>query len=181
MQAPSQFWIGVAFRRGSYQSIWEAFIMSSTGGPFVHTELLLGCGSHVQAFTSLEGVGGFVQSRNQHNRCNWVTVGIPVSRQVYERAAGMCREMLPLSMQYNWFDLWQCCVKIMLPYESDLDCHRPSSWQSGVFCSQLCLLFLRRMAREGAFPFKRQLGAQMEMVNSRGCSPNQLYGILIRH
>ena len=178
MQALPQFWIGVAFRRGSYQSIWETFITKTTGGPFVHCEIVVGCGSRMQAFTSLEGVGGFVQSQHCHSWPDWVTVTIPISREMYLRVVGKCKEILALHIPYNWLDLWQCCIHIMLPYERDLDCNKHSSWHSGVFCSQMCLLFLRMMSRDGAFPSKRQLMIRLEGVNSRGCSPNQLYAIL---
>jgi hypothetical protein len=84
---------------------------------------------------------------------------------------------MALQLPYNSRDLWQCCIKIMLPFEKDLDCNNLPSWcKQGVFCSQACLLILRRLAAGGFLHLPR--GVDLAHVNSRGCSPNSLHALL---
>ena len=68
----------------------------------------------------------------------------------------------------------------MLPFERDLDCNRVDTWRSsGVFCSQVCLLLLRRLAGQGLLPcLEPRTAADLDRVNSRGCSPNTLHRLV---
>jgi len=178
---PPQYWVGVAFLPGDFHRTGDWFIMETTGGPFVHSELLLGVDSYCMAFSSYGDAGGFVPSLNKICSSHWVIVRIPVAPEVYARAVQTCRDVLAVNPTYNSSDLWQCCIQLMLPYEKDVDCQNPRSWKSGVFCSQVCLLFLRKMAREGAFYGLTGLAKRLESMNSRGCSPSQLYDIMAKN
>ena len=61
----------------------------------------------------------------------------------------------------------------------DLDCNNIQSWRrSGVFCSQVCLLIMRRLMLTDALPANPALRSHVQAVNSRGCSPNALYRLL---
>jgi hypothetical protein len=70
-------------------------------------------------------------------------------------------------------------TQVLLPFESDLDCNNITSWRpSGVFCSQVCLLIMRRLAQTGTLQVSPGVKSHMLAVNSRGCSPNALYRLL---
>ena len=86
--------------------------------------------------------------------------------------------MIDLKIKYNTSDLWQCCIKTLLPFETELDCHKPESWKNGVFCSQLSLLVLRRLVDESAISIPTPMAHIINNVHSRGCSPNTLYNIV---
>jgi hypothetical protein len=84
-----------------------------------------------------------------------------------------------MRLPYNARDLWQCCVPVMLPFEGDMDCQRVETWRrTGVFCSQLCLLLLRRLVLAGAVRLPPRSAGLVLGTNSRGCSPNSLHRML---
>lgn len=168
-------WVGVAFMAGSL-NLHDELTMVATMGSKVHCELLVGKGQNALAYSSFSGLGGFVRSQSVHRAPQWTVLALPVTdaKAVLARAL----HLVSLQLPYNSGDLWQCCVKVMLPVESELDCQRPDTWRHGVFCSQACLLMLRRLAREGLVAPPAPLRHALEGVHSRGCSPNTLFGIL---
>lgn len=181
---------GVAFLRGDPQRLSDNLIMRSTGGPFVHTEFILGNGNDIRCYTACgapgrhDTVDGFVPSGRMAGlpgppRWDVVTFPILGGRMGYNRAYAVVLQLVAMHVPYNYHDLWQCCVKVMLPYERDIQCDDPVSWrQHGVFCSQACLLLLRCMARRGLIATSQPLGLLLERTNSRGCSPNALHHIV---
>ena len=167
-------WVGVAFRHGCHR-IGDQMIMATTWGGKVHAEFLVGVGPHAYSYSAFDGPG-FVRSSNVHAPPDWTVLALPVWD--VRAAHAMVLQAVASRVQYNNADLWQCAVKAMLPFESELDCQRPESWAGGVFCSQACLLLLRRMIRAGIAPVPAQLRLSLESVHSRGCSPNTLFGIM---
>ena len=170
-------WVGVAFLKGR-NTVGDELTMIATMGDVVHCELVLGQGQYGVAYGSFNhGLdGGFLRSPNQHQSPEWTVLAMPVrdAKAVMAR----CLDVMACNPPYNSHDLWQCCVKVMLPFESDLDCQHPHTWTSGVFCSQMCLLMLRRLAREGMINPSPNLRHMLESVNSRGCSPSTLLSIM---
>jgi hypothetical protein len=175
--------IGVAFLRGNPHSFWERLIMDTTFGPFVHTELFLQKGTDIRFYAATNPArsdqrSGFMPSarlRSMPDPTQWEIVRFPVTQPCYHAAYALVLQLIAMRLPYNANDLWQCCIRVMLPFENDLDCERPCTWQkSGVFCSQVCLLILRRLSLHGLLPMRES----PLMVNSRGCSPNHLYAIL---
>ena len=166
--------LGVAFRRGNWRSWRDDVIMTATLGQFVHCEILL----RGRAYASIDGVGGFMRSRYaRHDTPEWMVVQVPLRRP--ELALAPVLEILSQGLKYNDSDLWQCCVSVMLPWESELDCERPETWHpTGVFCSQVALLILRRLARIGAVDLGAHCNGLLEATHSRGCSPNALFHLL---
>jgi len=157
--------------------------MNATSGPFVHCELLLGRADKYQAFSSYEFVGGFIPSQNVHTHPQWTILRFPLSSRnenALKSAYSIILQTLDLGLPYNYTDLWQCCIKSMLPYENDLDARTPASWSGGVFCSQAVLLLLRRILQTGGIIHSMHPGIEHAILstNSRGCSPNCLYSIL---
>ena len=181
-------YVGVAFLRGSPHSIAERFIMEATGGPYVHTEFILQSGADVRLYTAAniargDRVGGFMPSarlRTLPDPARWEIVRFPVTPAAYAATYALVLQLLSMQLPYNARDLWQCCVKLMLPFERDLDCNRVDTWRSsGVFCSQVCLLLLRRLAGQGLLPcLEPRTAADLDRVNSRGCSPNTLHRLV---
>lgn len=172
-------WLGIAFLRGSRDSMYDSLVMDATQGPWVHSEVLLARGSQVRAYSAFSSVGGFVPSPSLHCGPEWAIVRFPLAADGgYERAYAVILQILSSSLPYNYCDLWQCCIGLLLPLEADLDCHAPSTWTRGVYCSQVSLLILRRLIRSGLVPASGVLRSRVDAVNSRGCSPNKLYRLL---
>lgn len=182
MLDPAQPWIGVAFRHASPHIAKDRMISSLTQGPFVHTEIILGDGKGgMRAYAARDNTSGFCPSNSFNTACGsrhkWTTIRYSLSSpQTYKYVYAIILQLISLALPYNRQDLWQCCVQIALPFEHDLDCQYPETWKaSGVFCSQVALLILRRLAREGILPL---VPDSIQAVNSRGCSPNQLFRLL---
>ena len=176
--------VGVAFMRGDPRCFNERLIMDTTGGPFVHTEFFLQRGSDIRFYTAAnlargERVGGFMPScrlKTYPDPARWEIVRFPITQACYQSTYAFILQLLALRLPYNERDLWQCTIKILLPFERDLDCDHPTTWQKhGVFCSQVCLLLLRRLALRGSLP---GLLPAVTKCNSRGCSPNNLHRLL---
>ena len=182
--------LSIAFMSGDWRLFDDRLVMSATRGPFVHAEVVLSRGDSVRAYASL-GASGFTVSPNKHPESPppaepggraWRLVHFPLRQGAYKPVYALILQLLALNLPYNSWDTWQCCVKLMLPFERDLDCCNPESWRaSGVFCSQACLLLLRRLGRMGAL-YRPQLvdWRALEATNSRGCSPNALFALLTR-
>jgi hypothetical protein len=173
-------WLGLAFQRAKLGVPRDHVIATLTWGPFVHTELLLAKGDgDVRAYAAFEGRAGFSPSARKHGGPDWVVLRFALAPGGYERAYALMLQLVALGLPYNSRDLWQCCVKVALPFEQDLDCERPDSWRDGgVFCSQAALLVVRRLARAGVVPLSTRQRARVEDTNSRGCSPNALFALL---
>lgn len=167
-------WVGVAFRRGQ-PGLHDRMVMATTLGSKVHAEFLVGVGPCAYAYSAFDGPG-FVRSRNVHVPTDWTVLALPVWD--VRAAHAMVLQAVASGLPYNNADLWQCAVKAMLPFEAELDCQRPESWAGGVFCSQACLLLMRRMARAGIIAGPAPFHRALESVHSRGCSPNTLFGIM---
>jgi hypothetical protein len=166
----------IAFRAGSVYNIHDSLIMATTIGPWVHTEIIFPDSTGPRAYAAYEDIGGFVKSRNTPYNSNWTVVSVPLTKP--DQAHAVLLHTLDAQPGYNQSDLWQCCVKAWLPWERDLNCEAPQTWTNGVFCSQVCLLLLRRMARQGSIAVPETVSGLLEHVHSRGCSPNTLFGIL---
>jgi hypothetical protein len=169
----------VAFLRGDPACLYDRFVMEGTGGPFVHTEVVLRDESgRGRAYTALERVGGVVPVAPHAYGPEWALVCLPLAPAMLRRVYAGILGLLAAGIPYNTADLWQCCVPLFLPFETDLDCARGDTWRGGVFCSQLACLLLRRAARDGCLPVSPAVRARLESVNSRGCSPNALFRLL---
>ena len=169
-------WLGIAFNRGKLGNINHDIIMSSTWGPWVHCEVIVGKDEVGTAYGAFEHVGGFLRSQNVHDPRDWSVFVTPVSSLMPLQAAVV--RMVDLGIKYNTSDLWQCCIKTLLPFETELDCHRPESWKNGVFCSQVALLMLRRMSDENVVSLPTPMTHMLHSVHSRGCSPNTLFNLV---
>lgn len=182
------FYVGVAFLRGDPHRFFDRLIMESTFGPFVHTEFFLQRESEYRFYTAANIVeanqkpSGFMPSARiakAPDPRQWDVVKYPVTSQGYLLAYSLILQLLALQLPYNARDLWQCGIKLLLPYERDLDCTQFASWKrSGVFCSQVCLLLLRRLCLEGVVRPPHKISASLHDLNSRGCSPNTLHRLL---
>lgn len=183
--------LGVAFLRGDPYFMRDSLVMQGTGGPFVHTEFILGWGRDVRCYTACGAPGrrdivsGFVPTWRMNGLPQgprWEVATFPVlgGRVGYFKAYSIVLQLIAMQIPYNYHDLWQCCVKVMLPYERDVQCDDPNSWrQNGVFCSQACLLLLRCMLRKGIITMPHDMQCRVEKTNSRGCSPNALHHMII--
>jgi hypothetical protein len=183
--------VGVAFLRGNPAHFGDNLIMQGTGGPFVHTEFILGKGRDIRCYTACGAPGrhdvrdGFVPTRRMTGlppAPDWDVITFPVNGGLigYSRAYAVILQLIAMQIPYNYLDLWQCCVKLMLPYEKDIQCDDPSSWRlRGVFCSQACLLLLRCLAMKGVITLRPGVETAVGRTNSRGCSPNALHRILV--
>jgi hypothetical protein len=182
--------VGVSFLRGCNRNLGDLFIMESTRGPFIHSEFFLQRGNDIRYYTALNLVerstlvngGGFMPStRNKRlvPEGAWETVKFPISEKDFFSCYALVLQVLALQLPYNSQDLWQCCIKFMLPFEKDLDCDNIDSWRkSGVFCSQVCLLLLKNLSNRGVLALPWHMKRRLASVNSRGCSPNALYTML---
>lgn len=182
---PTTPWVGIAFRHAKPHARRDQIISFLTHGPFVHTEVLLADkNGAIRTYSAFDGVSGFTPSKPFYTGAaslKWTTLAYPLAPNGgYERAYAIILQIIALSLPYNSRDLWQCCFQAALPFERDLDCCHPSSWTAhGVFCSQVALLIMRRLAREGLLALPHPtIAARIEATNSRGCSPNQLFRIL---
>ena len=171
-------WVGIAFRTGDSHNIKEDLIMGATWGPYVHSEFILGRNQMGRAYSAFDNKAGFSVSNSIYTRPLWTILTFPLREGGYHKTYSMILQMLDLKLPYNSNDLWQCCVKLALPFETELDCEKPTTWHQGVFCSQVSLLLLRRMARANLLDTPSSLQLSLENVHSRGCSPNMLFGIL---
>lgn len=180
----SCYHLGVAFRRGSSHSWNDLLVMESTGGPYVHTELFLQSGERSRFYTSYDAsrrpCAITCTSRRLPLPSNWEAVRFPISARTYKTAYALILQLMTLPIPYNHHDLWQCAVPVILPFERDLDCMDPVSWTGpGVFCSQFCLLVLRRLVAQGVLHAEPLVRRRLYAGNSRGCSPNALHQILL--
>jgi len=189
--AAATSFVGVAFRRGLQSSIGDEVVMQSTGGPYVHSEFILGRAGDIRCYTACgsnrwhrEPVEGFIPVRRMQSlqpAPGWDVVTFPLNdgRHGYNAVYAFILQLVAAQTPYNHADLWQCCVKAMLPFERDVRCEQPDSWRErGVFCSQACLLLLRHLSRQGCITLPVHVRDAMERVNSRGCSPNSLFRLV---
>jgi hypothetical protein len=179
-------WLAIAFLRGENKVFKDRLITAVTHGPFVHTEVLIGRDGdtlrQARAYASFEGVSGFTPSKSfrvQRGE-SWELIKFPLPPGGYEKAYASILQILATDLPYNVRDLWQCCVPVRIPFESDLDCERPETWKAtgGVYCSQAALLIVRRLSRLGTVSLTDEAAARVEATNSRGCSPNDLFRLL---
>jgi len=176
--------LGIAFFRGAPYNPWASLIRNTTGGPYVHSEILIHDGASTCSFSSFQGYGGFVQSQSVYTPQEWDILLFPLSQQAYDFSMYLAAQLHSLHLPYNYTDLCQCWSyrcwpHLFLPLRSDLDCTAPSTWSSsGVFCSQVCLLFLRRLVHEGLLSLSPDTAETVATTNSRACSPNALYSML---
>jgi hypothetical protein len=180
----SCYYLGVAFRRGSPDSWNDLLVMESTGGQYVHTELFLQSGERARFYTSYDAsrrpCAITCTSRRLPLLPNWEAVRFPVSARTYKVAYALILQLMTLPIPYNHRDLWQCAVPLLLPFERDLDCMDVNTWAGpGVFCSQFCLLMLRRLVNQGGLHAEPSLRQRLFAANSRGCSPNTLHQLLL--
>ena len=173
-------WLGFAFRAGRVKKLEDDVIMGATFGWWVHCELVLGHGEEGKAYGAYQGVGGFQRSCHVHEPGEWSVFAMPLKDSKYCQSHVLY--LLTLGLPYNYSDLWQCCVKAILPFETELDCDKPWEWghQGGLFCSQAALLVLRHFIRKGAVEAPAGMSHLVEATHSRGCSPNTLHGLLAR-
>lgn len=177
-------YLGVAFRRGSAGSWHDLLVMESTRGPYVHSELFLQCGAKSRFYTAYDASHRpstiTPTSRRLPLPPNWEAVRFPIGARGYKTAYALILQLMTIPIPYNSQDLWQCAIPLALPFEKDLDCMAPASWtRKGVFCSQFCLLLLRRLAAQGALSVAPAIRRQVDATNSRGCSPNALHELLL--
>lgn len=187
---PEPYLVGIAFLRGDPRRLYERAIMDATFGPYTHTEFFVQKGTDVRFYSAVnlarpgrqKMAGGFMPSarlRGLPDPHKWQIVRYPVTEQGYKAAYALVLQLLALQLPYNARDLWQCCISVMLPFEKDLDCSRLESWRpSGVFCSQVCLLLLRRLHSQGVLRLPAEVVPGVYRTNSRGCSPNGLFRLL---
>lgn len=179
-----QHYVGIAFRRGLTHDWHDVLVMEATRGPFVHTDFFLQRGNSSRFYTSVDS------DRRPHAitptqrrlplPAHWEAVRFPVSAKGYKIAYALLLQLMSLPIPYNNADLWQCAVPLLLPFERDLDCMDLPSWSApGVFCSQMCMLLLRRLAMQGIVYTKPQLLHDLLHTNSRGCSPNALHRLVL--
>ena len=179
-----QHYVGIAFRRGLAHDWHDLLVMESTRGPFVHTEMFLQRGKASRFYTSVES------ERRPHAITptrrslplppNWEAVRFPVTAGGYKIAYALLLQLMSLPIPYNSADLWQCAMPLLLPFERDLDCMDLPSWTApGVFCSQMCMLVLRRLAMQRVVHVSPMQMQGLLATNSRGCSPNALHRLVL--
>lgn len=139
--------IGVAFMRGDSRILGDQVVMRATWGPFVHSEIFIQKGRDVRFYSASSPRGqGLVPSARLPGLPmpdkKWELVRFPLRQPGgYEAAYAVILQILAMQLPYNNHDLWQCCMKLMLPFEQDLDCDNLDTWRpSGVFCSQVGLV-----------------------------------------
>jgi hypothetical protein len=185
--------VGVAFRRGEPGNIMDSVVMAATRGPFVHAEFCLGVGVDIRCYTACNylqpGNGGRYVSSGftptvrlnsfPMNSDKWECIRVPLKggRPTYNAVYAWVLQLIALRLSYNERDLIQCCIRGFLPFEKDYDCENPNEWEKmgGVYCSQVCLLLLKRLVRHAYI----SLPVNIESVHSMGCSPNDLYRLLL--
>lgn len=169
-------WVGVAFLKGDYHRFGDDLVMGATWGTMTHCELLIGTGNAAKSYGAFTNAG-FVESGNLIDGSRWHVTCFPVKDHTVTYPFVL--RALSAGIPYNSKDLWQCCIKAMLPFEYELDCNFPETWaKDGVFCSQVCLLMLRKFNRDGLLKCPPQLATLLETTHSRGCSPNTLFYML---
>jgi hypothetical protein len=182
MPHTSATYVGIAFRLGDTRNSGDLLVMSASGGPFVHSEFFLQKGGSTRFYTAVDQKqhGGFLPtSRRLPLPRDWEVIRYPVTQQGYSAAYALILQMLSMHIPYNSRDLWQCCFQLLLPFEQDLSWDQLGAWShQGVFCSQACLLLLRRLCSQGVVSLPRRTTELIASTNSRGCSPNELHRML---
>ena len=177
-------WIGVAFRKGSMHRPYDMCVMATTMGEYVHAELMIGKSSTADVFSSYndhQKGAGFERSRyDMIETSMWDVYVHPLADT--SKAQARALELLAAELKYNFNDLWQCCVRAMLPFEQEVNCMQvDETWtRRGLFCSQMCLLFMRYLSATNDLKMQPWPSSIVEKVHSRGCSPNTLHGIVCR-
>lgn len=180
----TQHYVGIAFRRGTPHDWHDLLVMQTTKGPFVHTEMFLQKDQASRFYTAVDSgarVHGITPTRRSLPLpANWEAVRFPVKPSGYKVAYALLLHLISLPIPYNNEDLWQCAMPLLLPFEKDLDCMDLPSWTThGVFCSQMCMLVLKRLAILGVVHVSPKLMHGLHATNSRGCSPNALHKLIL--
>ena len=191
MQQHDTPFVGISFRRGVWKYLGDDVVMQGTWGPYVHTEIILGKNRNdMRCYTSCASSDhdkrheGFLPTRRWTcfpSPHEWEVITFPLNdgMQGYRRAYAFILQLVSMQIPYNYADLWQCCVKVMLPMERDVMCTDMRDWKRhGVFCSQACVLLLRHFSNQNLITLHTSVQAKISNINSRGCSPNCLYRIL---
>ena len=170
-EAPSS--VRICFCKTNRANSYERAIEVWTGGPWVHAELEIPGVGRWSAFD--KPVEPFCRSLRSHYDYAFEYKLTP--EHAKELHAYVLR-IIARAPAYNRRDLWQCCVKLFLPLESDLDPQTPESWNR-VFCSQAVLLALKHMLASDMLKFSPRGSQRVHTLNSRGCSPNYLFRMLL--
>jgi hypothetical protein len=194
--SPAPFFVGVAFRLGDPRNLQDEFVMQTTGGPLIHSEFMLGRPFDIRCYTACSFMqqgsvqvareSGFTPSRRftrlPTRADGWECICFPLKGGApeYKAVYSMVLQLIAMQLPYNYKDLWQCCSKAMLPFERDVDFLNTAEWKaSGVFCSQMCVLLLRKLDAQGVIELAPACRQPVYTINSRGCSPNRLFHILL--
>ena len=170
-----KYWVGVAFKKGDMHNFEDNVVMLTTGGNYVHCEIIVGDETQGKAFTSYRGVGGFVHTQYcAHLPPEWEMFYFPL--QEIAKPTTYARETAQCGIRYNLMGQWRCLLQMKNARE--LDCMKPQEWRNGVFCSQMVLLFLRRLVLSGLILAQNKCTAQIRTFPSMTCTPTILRQML---
>ena len=174
--------IYLAFRIGKLASPDDCFVMFATQGAFVHVELLVqnkkrtkavACGAWDKTYPSFQARDPKLYMRQS----NYVFLALPLVHEQENIALDYLASLVNSNLPYSTG--WECVLPetVVDWIENDVDVNAPpSTWKQGVFCSQIALLFLRKMVLQGVLD-KASWGEVLTM-HSRHCSPTILYNLL---
>lgn len=164
--------VRICFCRATPGNSYERAIEVWTGGPWVHAEIELPGVGRWSAFD--KPTEPFCRSlRSSYD----YAFEYPLTADAAKSLHAYVLRIIARAPPYNRRDLWQCCVKLFLPLERDLDPHTPETW-SRVFCSQAVVLALKHMLDTRMLEFTPNGDRRVKLLNSRGCSPNSLFRML---
>jgi hypothetical protein len=172
----------IAFRVGQLVSREDCLIMFATQGSFVHVEILVqnrkhtksvACGAWDKTFPSFQAR----DPRGYMYKQNYVFLALPLVHEQEHVALDYLARLVESRLPYSTG--WECVLPetVVEWLESDIDISAdPRSWKQGVFCSQIVLLFLKKMVLEKALD-PASWGDVLSQ-HSRHCSPAALYNLL---
>ena len=137
----------IAIREGDAKDKTDKDVMFWTRGKFVHAEIVVMKG-HIVSYGAWEGESPSFKARTP---TEWMPQDqykffyVPLSEEKEKHAWAFLERMRNANLQYRLG--WECAIPEMVVrcIENDIDVHQdPSTW-GPIFCSQVVLLFLRKM------------------------------------
>lgn len=186
-----QFYIGIMFRAKMEGSMSDYLISKITGGKWDHVDTLF-----VPARTSTMVAEHQLVPRRQTMRqlfstfvreyyrgyvpMAWETrregehllMLLPVTERQYDRAREYVSELCRRETPYNYLDLTLCAMPSKVASFVGPDT-KPYPVPRKVFCSQAAVLMLRQALHDNTDVYDA-----LSSVNSRSCSPMELYNLL---
>lgn len=186
----NKIYIGFQYYDPAYKRYTETDIiqLAQFGSKLIHSSVWFG--EHVTTM-AVGSECGVVMTQSPLNRAKWELIQLPFADVELAFRIGVdialkCNKEYISYKDHRWTVFGRVLSRLFIPgytepqNKLDYDPDKPETWQWGVHCSQLTLLFLKRCVLRNALHIPPQHREKLINTNSYTCLPADLRG-LIQH